>query len=216
MDDRQLRKDVIEALDFGPAIDSADIGVAVEGGVIALTGHVQTYAEKETAIDLVDGVKGARAIADEIEVRPVGVHITADDEIAERIVDTLKWNTSIPESRIHPRITKGWVTLEGDVAWRYQASAAQKAVRRLIGVRGVNNHIKIKPEVDPRDVANLIRQAFLRDAEQDASAIRVVAIDGSVTFEGRVRTIRERRTAERAAWSAPGVQKVIDQLEVTP
>jgi osmotically-inducible protein OsmY len=214
MGDKELRLDILEDLDLEPSIDAADIGVAVDGHVVTLTGHVRSFSDKVTVREIVEGIHGVRAIADEIEVRPIGAHITADDEIAKRIVNTLIWNSSVPEDKIRATVTKGWVTLEGNVDWHYQSTAAEQAVRRLVGVTGVNNRLKITPAVTPADVSERIHKALKRDAEVDASAIKVNVTGGRVTLEGQVRYLGERRAAARAAWSAPGVTEVIDHLTV--
>ena len=214
MGDKELRLDILEELDLEPSFDAADIGVAVDGNVVTLTGHVRSFSDNVTVRDIVERIPGVRAIADDIEVRPIGAHITADDEIAKRIVNTLKWNSSVPDEKITTTVTKGWVTLEGDVEWHYQSTATEQAVRRLVGVTGVNNRIKITPAVKPADVSDRIQKALKRDAELDASAIRVNVAGSRVTLEGRVRYLGERRAAERAAWSAPGVTEVIDHLTV--
>lgn len=214
MGDKELRLDILEELDLEPSFDAADIGVAVDGNVVTLTGHVRSFSDKVTVREVVERIPGVRAIADDIEVRPIGAHITADDEIAKRIVNTLKWNSSVPDEKITTTVTKGWVTLEGDVEWHYQSTATEQAVRRLVGVTGVNNRIKITPAVKPADVSDRIQKALKRDAELDASAIRVNVAGSRVTLEGRVRYLGERRAAERAAWSAPGVTEVIDHLTV--
>ena len=200
MGDKELRLDILEELDLEPSFDAADIGVAVDGNVVTLTGHVRSFSDKVTVRDIVERIPGVRAIADDIEVRPIGAHITADDEIAKRIVNTLKWNSSVPDEKITTTVTKGWVTLEGDVEWHYQSTATEQAVRRLVGVTGVNNRIKITPAVKPADVSDRIQKALKRDAELDASAIRVNVAGSRVTLEGRVRYLGERRAAERAAW----------------
>ena len=214
MGDKELRLDILEELDLEPSFDAADIGVAVDCNVVTLTGHVRSFSDKVTVRDIVERIPGVRAIADDIEVRPIGAHITADDEIAKRIVNTLKWNSSVPDEKITTTVTKGWVTLEGDVEWHYQSTATEQAVRRLVGVTGVNNRIKITPAVKPADVSDRIQKALKRDAELDASAIRVNVAGSRVTLEGRVRYLGERRAAERAAWSAPCVTEVIDHLTV--
>ncbi|MGR3321820.1 MAG: BON domain-containing protein [Pseudooceanicola sp.] len=214
MDDKTLRLNVVDALDFEPSIDSADIGVAAEAGVVTLTGHVRSYLEKVTALETVETVMGVHAIADEIEVRPVGAHITADDEIARRVLNTLKWNTSIPDDKVQAHVKKGWVTIEGEVEWGYQSDSAERAIHKLTGVVGVTNHIKVKPSVKAPDVSDRIRKAFHRDAEIDASGIRVDVQGGTVTLEGKVRYFGERRAAERAAWAVPGVSQVVDNLKV--
>lgn len=212
--DRELRQDVIDELDFEPSLDAANIGVAVDDGAVILTGHVPTLSEKRTALDIVESIKGVRAIVDEIEVRPVGANMTADDEIAKRIANTLQWNTAIPEDRIRATVSGGRVTLEGEVEWRYQAEVAERAIARLGGVKGIANAIRVKPAVRAEDVTNLVRKALLRDAELDASGIRVAVQDGTVVLEGKVRYLGERRSAEKAAWSAPGVISVVDRLSV--
>lgn len=214
MTDKLLRLDIIEELDFEPSIDAAEIGVAVDQGVATLSGHVRTYGDKMTALDIVENVVGVRAIADEIEVRPVGSHITADDEVAKRIVNTFKWHTSVPTDKVHVTVTKGRVTLEGEVEWRFQADAAVRAIGGLAGVTEIINRLKVKPTIKATDVSDRIKKALVRDAEIDASGIRVEVRDGTVTLEGRVRYLNERRTAERAAWAAPGVKNVVDHLEV--
>jgi osmotically-inducible protein OsmY len=214
MTDKQLRLDIIDELDFEPSIDAADIGVAVDQGVVTLTGHVRTYSDKITTRDIVETVVGVRAIADEIEVRPIGAHITADDEIAKRVANSLRWNTSVPEDKIHVTVAKGRVTLEGNVEWRYQADAAERLIGRMTGVTGINNHLKVRPSVKVSDVSERIKKTLVRDAELDASGIRVAVHDGTVTLEGEVRYLGERKSAERAAWAAPGVTNVIDHLAV--
>lgn len=213
MSDIQLRQDILDELDFEPSIDAADVGVAVEDGVITLTGHVPTYAQKITVEDVVRRVKGVKGIAQHIEVRPFGTHRTADDEIAKRAVNTIKWNTSVPAGAVQVKIQDGWVTLTGKVDWQYQKAAAADAVRDLSGVVGVLNQIQINPRASASDVKKRIEDALKRNAEIEAQAIRVNVLDGGkVTLEGRVQAWAERRAAERAAWSAPGVSAVDDRI----
>lgn len=214
MGDRELEADILDQLDFEPSIDALGIRAAVDDAVVTLTGHVATFADKWTMIEIVESIKGVRAIVDEITVRPAGAHVTADDEIARRAADSLNWNASVPGDRIRVTVRNGDVTLEGVVEWRYQSDAAFGVVRGLAGVTGVNNRIRINPAVHPLDVSERIRRALMRDAELDATGIRVEVDGGTVTLEGKVRHLAERRTAERAAWAVPGVTEVVDRLAV--
>lgn len=215
MNDSTLRQDILDELDFEPSIDAADIGVAVENGIVTLTGHVPTYAQKVTVENVTRRVKGVKGIAQEIEVRPFGTNRTADDEIAKRAVNTINWNTSIPENLVQVKVQKGWVTLTGKVDWQYQKTAAADAVRDLAGVVGVSNQIEIKQRASAFDVKKRIEDALKRNAEIEAQAIRVNVMDGGkVRLEGRVHAWSERSAAERAAWSTPGVNMVEDRLTI--
>jgi osmotically-inducible protein OsmY len=215
MTDSSLRQDIIDELDFEPSIDAADIGVAVENGIVTLTGHVPTYSQKVTVEDVVRRVKGVKGIAEEIEVRPVGSNRTADDEIAKRAVNTLGWNTSIPSGTVQVKVQKGWVTLTGKVEWFYQKNAAANAVRDLAGVVGVTNQIEIKQHASATDVKKRIEDALKRYAEVEAQAIRVDVLDGGkVRLDGKVHAWSERSAAERAAWPAPGVTTVEDRIAI--
>lgn len=215
MTDTELRQDVLDELEYEPSIDAANIGVAVEDGTVTLTGHVRTYAEKREAENIVKRVKGVRAIAEEIEVRPLGSHMTADDEIAKRAVNSLTWNASVPSDKIQVKVEGGHITLSGKVNWFYQKSAAEKAVQTITGVKGVTNLVEIKPAVSPGDVRQRIENALKRDAELEAKRIQVQVADSKVTLEGRVRNWAEREAAERAAWAAPGVAQVVDHIKIS-
>ncbi len=215
MSNSTLRQDILDELDFDPAIEAADIGVAVDNGVVTLSGHVPTYAQKVKVEDVVRSVRGVRAIAQEMEVRPFGTNRTADDEIAKRAVNTIAWNTSIPSGAVQIRVQDGWVKLTGKVEWQYQKTAAEDAVRHLAGVIGVTNQIEIKPRPSTYDIKQRIENALKRNAELEAQEIRVNVLDnGAVTLEGRVHAWSERRAAERAAWSAAGVKTVEDRITI--
>lgn len=216
MNDGNLRQDIIDELDFEPSIDAADIGVAVENGIVTLTGHVPTYAQKVTVEDVVRRVKGVKGIAQEIEVRPFGSNRTADDEIAKRAVNTINWNTSVPDGAVQVKVQKGWVTLTGTVDWQYQKTAASEAIHDLAGVTGVTNQIVIKPRASAFDVKKRIEDALKRNAALEAQAIRVNVLDGGkISLEGKVHAWSERSAAERAAWSAPGVTAVEDRITIS-
>lgn len=212
MYDGSLRQDIIDELDFEPSINAANIGVAVENGVVTLTGHVLTYAERTAAENVVRRVKGVKGIAQEIEVRPIGSNPKADDEIAKRVLDVINWNTTVPDGAVQVKVQNGWITLTGRVEWQYQKIAAGEAIVGLVGVYGVANNIEVKPTASAYDVKKRIEDALKRNAEVEASAIKINVRDGKVTLEGKVNAWSQRAAAERAAWSAPGVSSVIDHI----
>ncbi|MGV2104048.1 BON domain-containing protein [Rhizobium sp. 21-4511-3d] len=214
MNDIQLRKNILDELEFEPSIDAADIGVTADNGIVTLSGHVRTYAEKEAAEKVVRRVRGVRGIAAEIEVRIFGAKETDDDDIARRAVKMLDWNVSVPKDAVQVRVLKGWVTLRGKVEWQYQKNAAFDAVRDLAGVVGVSNLVELTPKLSAVDVKKRIEDAFERDAEVEAQAVKVDVQGGKVTLSGRVKTWSQRRAAERAAWSAPGISTLNDNLTV--
>ncbi|MBX5222855.1 BON domain-containing protein [Rhizobium sp. NLR8a] len=214
MDDITLRQNIIDELDFEPSIDAANIGISVEEGIVTLTGHVGSYSEKETAERVVKRIKGVRGIAQEIDVRIFGNYEASDDDIARRAANMLDWNVSVPKGAIQVKVQKGWITLTGKAEWQYQKNAASDAVRNLAGVVGLSNLIEISPRVSAADVKKRIEDAFKRDAELESQGIRVEVSGGSVTLKGKVHTWSERRAAERAAWSAPGIKTLNDQIAI--
>lgn len=214
MDDKTLRDDVIEALDFDPSVNAADIGVAVKEGVVTLSGHVGSFAEKMAAEQCVKRVRGVKAIAEELTVRYASDKKTADDEIAHRAVSILTWHWEIPKDAIKVKVERGVVTLSGQVPWHFQRIAAETAVRKLTGVISVCNAVTIMPRTSEADVKEKIMAAFRRDADLESQGIRVMVNDDKVRLEGVVKAWRERNIAEQAAWSAPGVRIVEDNLKL--
>ncbi len=214
--DMELRRDVLDQLDWEPSIESAGIGVGVCDGVVTLTGSVPSYNEKVMAERVVKKVHGVRAVANDIEVRLRGVGERTDADIARAVVDTLSWRTSVPEERVKASVSKGWVTLEGDVDWYYQKEAASEAVHSLLGVTGVTNLIVLKPSASATEVKYRIEEAFRRSAELDAEKIRVETQGGKVTLHGKLRSWAEREQAELTAWAAPGVTEVENLIAIAP
>ena len=213
MDDKTLRQHIVDELEFDPRIDAAHIGVAVEEGVVTLTGRVPTYAQKVAAERATEGVKGVKAIAMEIEVRYPFERPTADDQIAKRAADALTWNLVPPDS-VQVTVQKGWVKLIGKVDWNYQKLAAESAVSKLEGVTGVSNCLEIRTRAQPKDVKRKIVAALHRNAQLEANNIEVSVTGGKVRLDGKVKAWSERRLVEKAAWAAPGVTEVEDNLKV--
>jgi osmotically-inducible protein OsmY len=214
--DHQLRQDVLDELDFEPTVNATHIGVGAHAGVITLTGFVASYAEKLAAERTARRVKGVKAIAEEIEIRLPSDKKVADDEIAGRAVDILKWRVGIPGSRIDVKVERGIVTLTGDVDQRFQKAEAEAAVHNLSGVAGVANLIQVSAPVGVTEVKEKIQKALHRNAELDASRITVQTDGSKVVLGGKVHAWYERDIAERAAWSAPGVVEVQNRILIEP
>jgi osmotically-inducible protein OsmY len=212
--DASLRHDVEKELEFDPAIDATRIGVATTDGVITLTGPVHSYSEKWNAEKIAKRVLGVKAVANDLEVVIDEAEHHDDADIARSAVNALNWNFAIPKDKIQVMVSKGWLTLDGEVEWHYQRRAAGDAVRNLRGVRGVTNDIVVRPKVVAGDVKEKIEAALKRNADVDSKRIQVQTTDSEVTLTGTVRSWIEREDAVNAAWSAPGVTKVVDRIAI--
>lgn len=210
--DSQLQHDVLEELKFTPEVDHSHIGVSATAGIVTLTGFVPDYLQKLAAERAAARVHGVKGIAEEIEVRFANDPKTSDSEIAERIVSMLRWDVSLVADKIQVKVEKGWVTLSGAVDWNFQRDAAKRAASRITGVKGVVNNVTVVQKPTSRDVRDKIVAALRRSSAADAGSIDVVVDGGAVKLKGEVHGWNERRIAEQAAWSVPGVTRVQDEI----
>lgn len=212
--DIQLKSDVSAELAWDPAVNAAGIGVAVKNGIVTLSGHLDTFAEKHAAERAARRVGGVRGIALELDVKLAPLHKRSDSEIAQAAINALALNSLVPAGAVKVEVEDGWVTLSGVVTWGYQFASAEQCIRPLIGVRGLTNGITIKPHASGKDVGDQISAALTRQATREARQISV-EVDGEiVTLRGKVHSLPEHDAAVGAAYSARGVARVVDKLEV--
>jgi len=213
--DIQLKKDVMAELASDPAIHETAIGVGVRDGVVTLSGHLDTFIEKSAVERAVRRVDGVRAIALELDIKLSPQHKRSDTEIAAAAEQALRWNSQVPADAVRVTVDSGWVRLQGDVDWDFERQAAYKAVRPLLGIVGISNEITLKKKPTPADVSARIEEALKRQAVREANRIGIDAAGGVITLHGNVHSWQERDAAVGAAWSVPGVQRVISDLCVS-
>jgi osmotically-inducible protein OsmY len=214
--DRQLQHEVLAELEWDPSIDASKIGITATDDVVTLTGTVATFREKCQAETIAKRVYGVRAVANDIQVSIPGSHHRTDADIAATALTALEWDPQIDEKKIKVTVRDGWVTLDGTCDWKYQSDAAESHLRTLAGVRGVTNKIAIVSSGRAADVKQRIEDAFRRSANIEARRLLIDSTDGRVVLRGHVRSWTERNQAQAAAWSAPGVLEVDNQLAVIP
>ena len=211
----QLQQDVLLELEYEPSVDASSIGVTAKDGIVSLGGNVRSYAEKYAAVHAAERVAGVTAVADEMKVELPSLHVRDDKDVASAVVHALQWDILVPTERVKVKVDNGWITLEGEVDFKYQLMAVENAVRNLTGVKGVTNLIQIKSSgVVPSEVKAKIDNALRRAADVHAEHIKVTVDKGKVILHGKVSSWAERREAERAAWSASGVLTVEDDLVI--
>ncbi|GAB3915915.1 BON domain-containing protein [Mucilaginibacter boryungensis] len=212
--DLEIQKDVMDELKWQPFLHAAEIGVAVKNGIVTLSGQVDNYGKKITAENAAKKVAGVKAVAEDIQVGISPAYLKTDAEIAEAVVDALRWHTAIPDDRIKVKVEDGIVKLEGEVEWEFQRNSAKTAVQYLTGVRMVSNLITVRPKLNANDLEHKISAAFHRSATIDAQKVKVSVVDNKAILTGKVRSFAEKEEAESAVWAAPGVFSLESRLQI--
>jgi len=212
--DERLTQDVAAELAWDPSVTATDLVVTSKDGIVSLTGHLASFAQKHAAEAAVRRVNGVRAIAEEISVDLPFEHRRSDGDIAAAVVNRLDWDAAILPDTVKVQVQDGWVSLDGAVGWNFQKDAAALDVRSLLGVVGLSNRVTIKPRANAHDIAQDIKGALGRSCFFDPKRVGVDVEGDRVRLTGSVHTEHERRLAATTAWSSPGVGIVENDLTI--
>ena len=211
--DQQIQKDVVDELAWDPRVIAQGIGVNVTNGVVTLTGHVDTYYKKWSAQDAAHHVRGVRAVANELHLKLASTAQRTDEEIATAAMHAIEGDATLGD-KLRVTVSQGIVTVSGEVEWNLQKEDAERALRRLAGVRGMTNSITVRQRSTPAEVKDKIKRALERLAVVDASSVSVEVQGSKAILSGNVRSWSEREQVARTAWVAPGISQVEDQIRI--
>lgn len=215
--DGEIKNQVLRELKWDSRIAWSRIGVEVIEGVVKLTGVVSSYAQKLAAQEAAHRISGVLDVANDVEVKPEGLFVRTDADIALAVRHVLQWDALVPDERIKSTVSDGWVTLEGDVDFWHQRQDAEQTVLRLEGVIGVTNQITVAPKrVDPVELREEIEYALEQRADREAERLRIEVHDGAVELFGRVHSWQEKRAVVGSIRHAPGVTAIRDHLRIDP
>lgn len=209
----ELQRDVQNAIKWEPQLHAAEIGVTAKDGIVTLMGTVDAYFKKIEAENAAKNVDGVKAIVEEINVRYSNSQ-KSDTDIANDVIKALIDCWSVPNEKLKVKVEDGWITLEGHLTWNYQKEAAEKAIAYLSGVKGINNQIKIKSEIQDQIEKKDVERALKSNWTLHSQEILVRVEGTKVILTGAVSSLFQKDLAEKTAWKTPGVWSVDNQLVV--
>ena len=211
--DSDLRSDVEDELEWDPAVPSTSIGISVTDHTVTLAGTVHTLAHRLAAVKAACRVKGVHSMIDDIVVLPINSHGGSDQDVALTIERILESSSTVPAG-VKATVRDGVVTLTGSVDFQFQKSSAFRAVSDTKGVSWIQNHIVVKAAASEKVIRSRIVSAMHRNADSDSKGIYVVATGHEVWLSGHTRSFAARTQAVAAAWSAPGVEIVHNNIRI--
>lgn len=213
--DEDIQTDVLDELKWDMRVLPSEVGVTVKNGVVTLTGQVQSYSQKVAAQEAAHRIQQVKAVANDIVVHVPGFAERTDTDLASAVINALVWDAAVPTDKLDVTVSNGFVTLKGEVPSGFQKHEAEQVIRRLSGIKGVANQITVKPRLESQGLQQKIETALVRNAEVDASSIRVDVQGSKVILHGTVRAYAEKKAAEEAVWVAPGVSEVENQIVIS-
>ena len=212
MSDTALETNVRDQLSGDARVDASRIKIDADGGVVVLSGVVDSLHEKLRAAEDVMRLTGVRELRNDLVVNTSHMRVP-DRDLRATAQAGLDANDLVPKDTLTVRVKDGWVTLSGNVRHYYQRQEAERVIRHLSGVQGFTSNVTVAN--DPTvDVSKAITAAFERNAVLDAQKVTVTEVGGVVTLSGTVNNLAEKEEAERAASAAPGVVSVTNNLVV--
>jgi osmotically-inducible protein OsmY len=209
-----LTADVSDELFWDPKLDSTAIAVSADDGKITMRGTVGSLREKREAKKAAERVFGVISVDNKLQVRLLNDDRRADADLRGDVLQALMLDSLIPKT-VDAKVDDGFVTLTGTANWQYQRDEAEFVASNIVGALDVYDEIDlVYPTPSAGDVKDSIKKAFKRNAALDAGDLHISTDNGTVTVKGTVSSWAEHDEAIGAAWAAPGVSSVRDQMTV--
>ena len=214
MSDDDLRRRVVAELSGDPQVDGQTFAVSAVDGRVTLRGTVASMWLKRVAGQALARVRGVAGTANEVEVKLPAADRRDDEDVRGDVLEALMLDLSVPMT-VEARVRNGFVTLTGTARWHYQREAAESRAANVPGVAGLDNAITLTQAPDADAARETITAAFQRNAVLHATALSVQTSSGGlVILSGAVSSWSAHDQAVAAAWAAPGVTQVDDQIRI--